>query len=260
MRILTGLIGVFCFTLSGQAAVVITNVSQFADTGAILQPGGAGFQDSDSGFVNSSGLFIVESIAGGQTGNPTVSDRYENNLTISGANTQFDFLGLHSAEITAGAFGFLDSDAGLNFSGGAGPQGFGGAYVAFTIDQPMAWSLSGIFDTTGVAVSGPVSSFGNAGFALRDGGGVPIQEFIADSPGGPASLVLNGSGLLSPGNYEITLNSVVGLQTTGNGAPAFGGSAGWNSTFTLTTVPEPSSLLLGIAVTGFAAIRRRRKN
>lgn len=257
MRILAGLIGVFCFTLSAQAAVVITNITQFADTGAILQPGGAGFQDNDSGFVHASGLFIIESVAGGQTGNPTVRDRYENNLTISGANTEFKFLGLHSAETTAGAFGFLDSDAGLNFSGGAGPQGFGGSYVAFTIDQPMAWALNGIFDTTGVAVSGPVSSIGNAGFALRDGGGIPIQEFIADSPGGPAFLVLNGSGLLSPGDYEIALNSVVGLHTTGNGAPAFGGSAGWNSTFTLTAVPEPSSLLFTSAFAGVALIRRR---
>ena len=88
--------------------------------------------------------------------------------------------------------------------------------------------------------------------ALDDNGGV-IANFAFQEAGGSVSYDANSSGILPAGTYSLSIL----FQVTAN---EFGGTAGGLYTYSLTLVPEPSSVCLMLVGAALATFRRRPKD
>ena len=78
-----------------------------------------------------------------------------------------------------------------------------------------------------------------------------IANFAFQGAGGSVSYDANSSGVLPAGTYSLSIL----FQVTAN---EFGGTAGGLYTFSLTLVPEPSSVCLMLAGTFLLAAAGRR--
>jgi len=133
------------------------------------------------------------------------------------------------------------SFVGPNASFSANVSGMFTDIWTFTVDPPGATAAT---SATNVAL------FGGGGIASFAGmlASVPLDLTIVNSPPVVVSLLSGFAGMLTPGNYSLTISG-----NAGSGA-SYGGNV------VLTPIPEPETyalMLAGLGVVGFVAARRR---
>lgn len=244
-----------------RAGLFVHTVTHFAETEAAIHSVDGSITDRDSGSLNGFGFLTTESIAGGPAGvQIQAREHFDNSMTRANSVTDtLYFRGTHSTDVRTTTSGFTNAtDSGVFAPTGA--AGFGGGEVTFTAHTTQDWTLTGTLESFGIFDSTISQSSGVLNLSLRDHLGVPIHEFIVDSPNGIDSITLNLTGTVAPGDYSILLNSHVGLSTPVGSAPSSFGSTAWDFQwgFTNTAVPEPSSALM-VMMLSVPIIRQRRR-
>ncbi len=263
MRVFSTLLLFVLACNSARAGLFVHTVTHFAETEAAIHSVDGSITDRDSGHLNGFGFLTTESIAGGPAGvQIQAREHFDNSMTRANSITDtLYFEGTHSTDVRTTTSGYTNAtDSGVFAPTGA--AGFGGGEVTFTAHTTQDWTLTGTLESFGIFDSATSQSSGVLNVSLRDHLGVPIHEFIVDSPNGTSSITLNHTGTLAPGDYSILMNSHVGLSTPVGNAPGSFGSTAWDFQwgFTNAAVPEPgSALMLGMLAIP-VVLRRPRKN
>jgi autotransporter-associated beta strand protein len=231
------------------------NVSIASGTTATLASQGNTF--TVNGVINGSGALTT-------TGSGSGSVVLKGNNTFTGATT------VSSGTLDAGAAGALGATSGVAVnSGGTLLLSGTGDRIGNTVPIDLAggtFNTAGLSETVGVltlsvsstldlATGASVINFGNSSGAAWGGGTLAIENWSGLAAGGGTDQVFFGTS--ASGLTSGQLSQISFINPAGFAAGTY--PAGILSNGEIVPIPEPSTVLVGVALAGLAFLRERRK-